>query len=105
MNCTNFKIYPACKAKSATAHAKIKTMEIPNLLWNNVVRRIEDASRKGLDETTLGSLGDSGQSVRGIGMYLSANMISALTSRLEGLGYKVIHLKQSDMPMVYINWR
>lgn len=105
MSYTNFRTYPASMAKSVTDRAKSETVEIPQLLWNNVVRRIEDSAKMGRDETTLGSFVDAGHTARGIGMYLSANMVSALTSRLESLGYKVIHLKQSDMPMVYVNWR
>ena len=61
-------------------------------LWKRINERMESAIKAGKYSTSLNSIADNGQGVRGLGMYLSSGVYNELCERLKnelGLGIKI----------------
>jgi len=99
----------ANEAKHITKLHK-KTQDFDTKLLEVIMDRISKAAHDGLSSTSMNSLTDCGNGVRGIGMYLSDNVVIALTKHLNENGYSVtrthrvgeVYNQQHDQ--ITINW-
>jgi hypothetical protein len=63
--------------------------KIPDRVLENITSRISDACYGGKFKCSLNSLTDKGEIVRGIGVYLSPDMLVAISRYFEKMGYRV----------------
>ena len=77
------------KAISNAALVSDKMKLITQALLDAVNERIKTAASVGKTSITLGSLGDNGSGIRGIGHYLSAEVTNSLAIILIEKGFKV----------------
>jgi hypothetical protein len=74
--------------KSRINKENILFQKIPDRLLDNISSRISDACYGGKFKCSLNSITDEGEIVRGIGVYLSPNMLVAISKYFEKIGYK-----------------
>lgn len=92
--------------KIANEKKEVLVSKVEDRLVDIVFRRIRDSANRGLDETTLNSLSDYGEGVRGLGFYLSEPVLEGLTYILQDRDFVVVDkaAEPNGIRQVFVRW-
>jgi len=81
-----------------------QTVEPPTRLLNEINKRIKEDCSVGKFSTSLHSIDDYGNCARGIGVYLSADMIKKVELYYSKLGFKLGYMLDIVVPQIWLYW-
>lgn len=79
----------ASEAQAKAIESKKQKQKLSNKLIETINQRINEACYRGQFKCSLNSIDDSGNTIRGIGMYLSKNILDGIDEYFKQFGFKL----------------